>query len=134
MPLRTYETFHFHWGKNALGMPFWLDIIYYIIFLHSVLVMSLFPYPYIRFEKQSVSVFFPNRRFQKNSFNIPYPYIAFSNTSEFLPYSVPSFQFSPVPVIFPYPYPWIRLRKKYGSVLAVRGKVESEILIHIRIK
>ena len=81
-PWELNETFHFIWKKKSWNAIL-VDIIYYLIFWLSVVVMSIFPYLYIRFEKKSVSVFVPYWRFQKNSFNVPYPYFSFSNTSEF---------------------------------------------------
>ena len=110
-------------GKNILLVSYfsYKYTIYNLFFLHSVLVPSSDPYSDPCFEKQSVSEIFPNRRFQKNSVIVPYPYFVFSNTSELVPYSVTSFEFSPVPVIFPYPYPWVRIWKKYGSDPVVRG-------------
>ena len=102
-------------------MPFWLYIFFNLIFLHSVLFPSSVPNSDPCFEKYSVSVIFPNRRFQKNSVIVPYPYFVFSNTSDFVPYSVTSFEFSPVPVLFPYPYSGVGIRKKFGSDSVVRG-------------
>ena len=80
-----------------------------IIFYTYVLVMSLFPYPYICFELQSVPVLFTNRRSQKT---LVEHYVLVHGLFEILPsfFRIPYLKMN----FHPYPYFFRTRTQGYG--------------------
>ena len=97
------------------------------IFLHSRTCYVFFPVPVHPFWiRIRIRTFYEPTISKNTRWTLrtrPWP---FWNTSVFFPYSVPQNEFSSVPVLFTNSVPGVRVRKKYGSVYAVRGMIRTQ--------